>query len=679
MSQQQSTEANVTVDIENIGGIDSRTLHFGSGVTVLIGKNATNRTSMLRSIMAACGSDRAYLKADADEGSVALTIGDTTYTRTFKRLNDDITTGGSPLLTDDHRINAADYFAFLLSDNQARLSVLDPEAELRDIVMGPVDTEAIEEQIENLQAELQAVTEAIGRRDKLQAEKLPGLEADRDEIQAEIEDLEARITETETELEETDTDVETSKEQQDRIDSLTSDLGDAREERDRFDRRIENEKEALAEARSEYEAVQEELDALSSPDGADRDAIENELRDLRNRRDELNEAINTLTTIISFNEEQFTGDSSISDAVATALGEPAEPESGRGQTAEELTQQLTEPAENQQTTRCWTCGQQAATVQIEETIDALREEVQSRRTTRTEIEAEIEELEAELDSFEEKQHDYQRLEQRAADIEETIEETDDRIASLKEQREGAAERVTELEAKVADLDTDDEAYSRVIELHSKITELETEKRQKEAELSEIETEIENVRKELAELENVDAQRDELEGELEQQKRRIEILQEEVVEAFNEHMDKLLEKLAYENIERVWLERRQESLRRGRRKVEETVFDLHIVRETEDGTVFEDTYGVEHLSESERNVVGLVFALAGYLAHDVYEDVPFMLLDSLEAMDAERIATTVNHFSQHADYLVASLLPETQEPLLTQVEPETVIRVGSPEE
>jgi hypothetical protein len=53
----------------------------------------------------------------------------------------------------------------------------------------------------------------------------------------------------------------------------------------------------------------------------------------------------------------------------------------------------------------------------------------------------------------------------------------------------------------------------------------------------------------------------------------------------------------------------------------------------------------------------VFALAGYLVHEVYETVPFVLLDSLEAIDSDRIARVVDYFRTHADYLVTALLPE----------------------
>jgi hypothetical protein len=81
----------------------------------------------------------------------------------------------------------------------------------------------------------------------------------------------------------------------------------------------------------------------------------------------------------------------------------------------------------------------------------------------------------------------------------------------------------------------------------------------------------------------------------------------------------------------------------------------VVRRTGDGSTYEDT--VDHLSESEREVVGIVFALAGSLVHDVGELVPFLLLDSLEAIDSERIADLIDYVAEYADYTVVALLPE----------------------
>ncbi|MFC6725310.1 chromosome segregation protein SMC, partial [Halobium palmae] len=161
--------------------------------------------------------------------------------------------------------------------------------------------------------------------------------------------------------------------------------------------------------------------------------------------------------------------------------------------------------------------------------------------------------------------------------------------------------------------------------------------------------LETARRERAE------RREAIGDELESLRTRIERLEREAVEAFNGHMDELLAVLGYGNLDRIWIERREERVREGRERVDRARFDLHIVRTADDGTAYEDT--IHHLSESEREVTGLVFALAGYLAHEVYEVVPFVLLDSLEAIDSARIAALVEYFEEYAPNIVVALLPE----------------------
>ena len=87
------------------------------------------------------------------------------------------------------------------------------------------------------------------------------------------------------------------------------------------------------------------------------------------------------------------------------------------------------------------------------------------------------------------------------------------------------------------------------------------------------------------------------------------------------------------------------LREGRQTVDRTAFDLHVVRSTDNGVAYEDT--IDHLSESEREVTGLVFALAGCLVNDFHEEVPFMLLDSLEAIDSDCIPVLVEYTAGYA--------------------------------
>jgi hypothetical protein len=50
-------------------------------------------------------------------------------------------------------------------------------------------------------------------------------------------------------------------------------------------------------------------------------------------------------------------------------------------------------------------------------------------------------------------------------------------------------------------------------------------------------------------------------------------------------------------------------------------------------------------------------LTGYLYRVVYEELLFMLLDSLEAIDAERMATLGEYLNDYAGYLLVTLLPE----------------------
>jgi hypothetical protein len=121
------------------------------------------------------------------------------------------------------------------------------------------------------------------------------------------------------------------------------------------------------------------------------------------------------------------------------------------------------------------------------------------------------------------------------------------------------------------------------------------------------------------------------------------------------MEAMLKVLEYDNLARIWLERTETEVREGRQKRTKGVFDLHLVRQMDSGATHEDR--VENISESEREVTGLIFALAGYLAHEVYEECPFMLLDSVEAIDADRLTHLVGYVEEHSEYLIVALLAE----------------------
>jgi len=209
----------------------------------------------------------------------------------------------------------------------------------------------------------------------------------------------------------------------------------------------------------------------------------------------------------------------------------------------------------------------------------------------------------------------------------------ERVEQLRAELEAAEEKRASLEAERDDLAADRDEIA--------------------AERDELATEVDRLESELSTLreerDRLETRREELQSDLVECRTRLDRTAAEAVATFNDHADALVDALDYGNVTRVRLTRTTGTDRSG---ADVGTFDIRVVREGDEG-VFEDS--PSNLSESEREVVGLVLALAGYLVHDVSERCPFLLLDSLEAIDAERIAELVEYFADHATYLVVALL------------------------
>ena len=170
MNQTQTPEVHAELSVENVGGIDSTEIAFSPGVTSLTGRNATNRTSLLQALMATLGSDHVSLKGDANRGEVALTLDGETYTRTLERRNGTVVFDGDPYLDDTE---AAELLAFLLESDEACQAVARDD-DLREVIMRPVDTAAIQVEIEQLEAEKRDLDDELNRLDSLDSQ-LPNL------------------------------------------------------------------------------------------------------------------------------------------------------------------------------------------------------------------------------------------------------------------------------------------------------------------------------------------------------------------------------------------------------------------------------------------------------------------------------------------------------------------------
>lgn len=633
-SAKQAIPKEANLSVSNIGGIDETEVSFQRGITVLSGRNATNRTSLLQAIMAALGSEQVSLKADADEGRATLEFGDERYHRTLHRRNGAIATDGDPYLEDPE---LADLFAFLLESNEARRAVARGD-DLQELIMRPVDTDEIQAEIDRCERRKREIDEQLEELDQLE-QRLPTLEEKRTRLTDEIGELRDELQTAQAQLEETNVDVEERREEESELETKLAELRDTRSELERVRDRIDTERESIDALETERTEIQEQLDSLSTGDESEIGRLRAEIETLQEEKDELSEEISQLQSTIQFNEQFLEAPNSFEPNAG-------HDEEGDGPVTDEL---LTD----EETVTCWTCGSSVAREQIEMTIDQLRTAREERLEERSEISAELDDRRKAVASIEENRTEYEQTRRRLESTDDEIDRRSDRLEELTDEREELTDAVDELEGEINELETED--YSDVLDQHKEVNQLEFELERKERERDEVEEEIATIEDRLEERDGLEARREDVTDELTSLRTRIDQIEQNAVEAFNEHMENLLETLGYTNLDRIWIDRTSREVREGRRKVTKSSFDLTIVRSTDDDAAYEDS--IDHLSESEREVTGLVFALAGYLVHDVYETVPFMLLDSLEAIDSERIADLVEYFESYVPYLVVALLDE----------------------
>ena len=620
-------EDEVRIQVENVGGIGACDVSFSSGVTILIGQNATNRTSLLKAISGALGGTAPTLKSDADSGRVALTIAGETYARTYERSGSSIMMDGTPYTEDSTLV---DLFACLIAENPSRRAVERGE-DLREVIMRPVDSAAIEREIQDLERRRDSIDDEISGLSH-DMKRLPELEEKRVSIREDIDEVAGRMEDLQEAVEEYDEDAVTS-EFEGLMDDLEAERNRLEETLDRIDHQ-ETEIEALREDRAE---LQDELDSLVEPD-VDEAKLSQRMENLRDQKRRIDQEITDLSRIVEFNADLLEGDGSpLDDATLGDVSAELDPHS--------------------KTIECWTCGSEVDRSNVSDRLETLRDVIAEKREQRTRIESDLENLQDERDDLERIEQREREFRRRLDEIDRQIEHRDEKVTELSDEAEAIRETIADLETQVEDAKDlrNDEAAS----VFEDLSDLRYRRGKLDSELESVEAEIEEIESKSGTIDSLEAEREEVADELESLRGRIESLERSAVESFNEHMAAVLDNLEYDNIERVWIERKTGT---GRN---ESTFDLHTVRESDDGAVYEDTIG--NLSESEREVIGIVVGLAGYLVHDVHETVPFMLLDSLEPIDTDRLDALVEYISKYIPYMVVALLPEAERELPDDLE------------
>jgi chromosome segregation ATPase len=597
----------ITLDVENIGGIDDMTVTFEDGVTLVQGPNATNKTSLLQSVLFALGVSSIPIKSDAESARVELTIGDRTVERTARRTGEGVTTAGETWVTDEDDRVLLERFAALLETNPLRAAV-SREGDIESLLKEPMNIDALEAE---RAGKMERKRQAEARLDELADvdDRLDEHEQKQETKRERETELEARLEELEAEREATDDgEDEALAELRERRADRRSERADCQAQVDRLEDavdRLETRREEIASDIEAAEAAVEEADIESLK--AERAEIRDELEDVEARLD-------ILQSVLTANREmlgsEFTG----------ILGYEA------GLAGDQFT--------------CWACGGDAERDDFEATVEELAELIERDKRTLREREPELEELDERIEAARRARSRRQELVGTRREVEQQLSERRD---SLEQQRTRLEELRTELDEiddeiaahETAAADADNEVAE---ELESTRVDLRSLRR----ELDRLEREREELREQRREREETAERVAALEEEIATLTDRIENLEGELRENFNAAMDDLLNALDFERIERVWLDGN---------------FDLVIARQVE-GSVRADS--VEHLAESEREMIGLVLGLAGYVTYDVDEVSPVLALDSLGAFDGERTERLVDYFADRTDVLLAAVHPATTE-------------------
>jgi len=79
------------------------------------------------------------------------------------------------------------------------------------------------------------------------------------------------------------------------------------------------------------------------------------------------------------------------------------------------------------------------------------------------------------------------------------------------------------------------------------------------------------------------------------------------------------------------------------------FEMYaVVREDED-----DRVPIRELDAPDRELAALLFALAGYLAHDIQEEIPLILIDEFETAYPDTASTVIEHVADRVPYIVVT--------------------------
>lgn len=592
----------LSIEISNVGGIEHFEQTLSNPIAIVTGTNASNKTSLLKAVAFGIGRSTVPIRSGATEARVELQIGDERVVRAARPKGGGLNISGEALLEDSDDVKLFERFGCLLEFNDVRQAVREGRP-VEDLLKEPMDLTNLEARRNELLQRKQDLKREINQLGDIE-EEIASRESQLESKRERIASLEAKHDDLRERQNETVNDDDDAAELRERRVSLVHEQNELETQISELETAIERIKSEVEETKSELESARE---VAESYDIDDLEARRNEiLRDL----DDITDRVEVLQSVLTANREMH------HSSYTGVLGK--------------------ETSLVEDTVTCWACGDDASASNFDETINRLQEIVERDKERRQTHQPKLESVKSDIDEAKEARSHVSNLEAEVRGLEGRLENRRESLQTKRESLESIHDDLNAVDEELSEYESEQE--TEVTDLQSEIEDVRIDLHAAQSEAQRLESSVGDLQEQLEERERKKADLDELSDEIVELSERIRTLEQDLREGFNDAINELIEVLDYERIERIWLDGE---------------FNLVIAREI-DGAVHKDN--VEHLSESEREMVGLMLALAGYVTYDLSGIVPVLLIDTLGAFDDERTADLVAYFADETPLLLTALLP-----------------------
>lgn len=588
------------ISINNIGGIYEATAELENGVNIVQASNFSGKSSFIKAIRTVMGTtgifdSRHPLTEGKESGAVELISEERTHSISLERSpNNEVVINGTPVIENDVDQVCARLFAFLGENNPIRSRVREQE-DLTELLRAPLDLESIDDQIATLKRKRESKQEDVQTAQQAE-ENIPAINEAITTLEEELEELRQRRTEVETRVGDEITNNE----------PLSDDLANRRSEVSTLERRISRLQSKLSETETQLEEKRAEKEALEVPE---QPQANSDVEAKQKRVDEVALQIDLLESLYRANKRVIEEDelSLVTSIDRTIVEDKFD---------------------------CWICGESTTTETIETRLEALQTKIET-------LQDERDTLTNKIETLEKQQREYRNKKRQASRIEEEISDLSAKRDDLQRDLSQAEERKVEVEKQVKELEADLEQAET--KLSEELTDVKSEIKIKTQELETQKSRLQELEAKQGDIEELRTELNAIKEEIEALKKRKESKQRELKTEFDEAMATALNRFA-PGFDGARLDIKVNN------KNEVEAFDLIVARDGRETTI--DT-----LSEAERELVGIVVAIAGYRTFEVGDRVPMILLDGVSQLAADNLRLLCEYLSDDTQTLVTTAYPQ----------------------